>query len=144
MYDVFLQDTISRATRYGHKFRWDHTVIGEHPGVQYASVTHISDTGISLHSTAAIYRAPIIETGFVQTLKSFENQSLWKNLIYDGDGEWIYRGLLQGSLCIVCDGSYQEHISTEISSAGVQIYCTNTKQWAKCSVVEYSEAASNY
>ena len=52
--------------------------------------------------------------------------------------------MILGSLAIVHDGSYQEHISTQVSSAGVYIYCKITRKMAKCGVAEHSDDASNY
>jgi hypothetical protein len=37
---------------------------------------------------------------FQERLDSFNNPSLWENLSYDGDGEWIQEGLLRALLCI--------------------------------------------
>ena len=118
-YDVFAQDNDTRHTRHGSKYIWDHSAYGQHTGVKYVSVTHIDDISVALHSTAVIHQEPTITTGFLETLHSFENQGLWDNLVCDGDGECMHRGLISGSLCIVTDGSYQEHIITDLSSAGV-------------------------
>jgi hypothetical protein len=63
---------------------------------------------------------------------------------YDGNGEWIREGLEAGSLSIAHDRSYMPKELTTLSSAGIIIYCRNTKQWLKVSVTERSKAASNY
>ena len=49
-----------------------------------------------------------------------------------------------GPLCVVHDGSYMVGLDTDVCSAGVVIYCTNSRLTAKCAVVERSTAADNY
>ena len=51
---------------------------------------------------------------FEEVQSSFENQSIWKYLDCDGDGEWSHQGLVRGSLDIVRDGSYMPEISKEV------------------------------
>ena len=143
LHDVYVKHQTLRDTRR-KRFIWDHTARGEHPGVKYASVFHIDDMTVSLHSTAAMYSPPAITHSFLDTLRGFENQTLWKHLVLDGNGEWIKSGILAGTLCIVSERLNQKDISTSISSAGVQIYCVRSKQYVKVSVAEKSEAASNY
>ncbi len=86
----------------------------------------------------------IIPTTFCEILESYGNLSLWENLSYNGNGEWILEGLVAGSICIAHDGSYMPKESTTLSSAGIIIYCKNTKQWLRVLVTEHSNAASNY
>jgi hypothetical protein len=81
---------------------------------------------------------------FQERLDSFNNPSLWENLSYDGDGEWIQEGLLCGLLCIAHDGSFMAEESTKHCLVGVIIYCRSSRQWLKSSIAESSEAASNY
>ena len=121
-----------------------HSVLGHCSGQKYASVVHIDELTVSLHPTAFKYVPAATPQSFLETLRSFENQSLWDHLVLDGDGEWIREGLLTGSLCIVSDETYQKDVSTHISLAGVQIYCMHKRLYAKVSVAEWSEAASNY
>ena len=45
---------------------------------------------------------------------------------------------------IVHDGSYMPDVTTEVSLAGVYVYCTRSKRKAKCMVAEKSCDASNY
>ena len=144
MYDVFEKDPSSRVTRHGVQYQWTSTWVGELPGDCYATVHHVSEMTVTLHSKALYPATPDQPTTFWSALHSFPNQSLWRHLVCDGDGGWIRRGMILGSLAIVHDGSYQEHISTQVSSAGVYIYCKITRKMAKCGVAEHSDDASNY
>jgi hypothetical protein len=103
-----------------------------------------SATRAVLHSRSLQPCIHTIPTTFCETLESYGNPSLWENLSYDGDGEWIREGLEAGSLSIAHDESYMPKESTTLSSAGITIYCRNTKQWLKVSVTGHSKAASNY
>ena len=103
-----------------------------------------SATRAVLHLMSSQPCIHIIPTTFYEILESHGNPSLWENLSYNGDGEWIWEGLVAGSICIAHDGSYMPKESTTLSSAGIIIYCKNTKQWLKVSVTERSNAASNY
>ena len=104
----------------------------------------LSDNCARLHLTLAPHRAPTPVTDFWEVLRSFENQSLWRYFHCDGDGRWIHRGLLMGSLVIVHDGSYMPEVEKGICSAGYMVYCKVTKQRAKGTVVEASSGADNY
>ena len=42
------------------------------------------------------------------------------------------------------DGSYMPDVTTEVSLAGVYVYCTRSKRKAKCAVAEKSCDTSNY
>ncbi len=77
-------------------------------------------------------------------LESFGNNSLWENMMVDGDGEWTCNGIVGGTLAIAHDGSYMASESAGLCSAGVIMYCRGTKQWLKASVAELSNDASNY
>ncbi len=81
---------------------------------------------------------------FWERLDSYGNCSMWENLSYIGEGEWIWDGLCGGFLCIAHDGSYMVEESPNLCSEGVIIFCSSTRQWLKSSVVELSDAASNY
>ena len=97
-----------------------------------------------LHSRSPQLCIHTIPTTFCETLESYGNLSLWQNLSYDSNGEWIWEGLEAGSLSIAHDMSYMPKELMTLSSAGIIIYCRNIKQWLKVLVMEHSKAASNY
>ena len=110
----------------------------------YASVCHVNETTVTYHSGAAVPASEPKSTRFWNVLRSFENQSLWRHLSCDGDGEWIHRGMLMGSLCIVHDGSYMVDLDSEVCSAGLVMFCKISRQTLKCAVAERSAEAGNY
>ena len=105
-YDVYAKQSSERVTRFGQKFKWTEAKEGTPESTVYASVREVSDAVVSLHSTASIPMpiSPVVD--FWEVLHSFPNQSLWRNFVCDGDGKWIHRGLVAGTLVIVSDGSY--------------------------------------
>jgi hypothetical protein len=83
-------------------------------------------------------------TTFWERLDSYGNCSLWENLSYNGDGEWIWDKLHGRSLCIAHNESYMSEESPDLCLVGVIIFCSSTQQWLKLSVAELSDAANNY
>jgi hypothetical protein len=119
--------------------------LSKRPLSRYASIICIDDDTIALHSWVKKYHAPIPKvTSFMDIIKNDSNQSLWRTLKCDGDGSWISRGLLSGSLLVAHDGSYQKEISTEVCSAAVMIFCTKTRKTCTCTIAEHSPSASSY
>ena len=133
-----------RRTRHGCKYDWASTEQGPHAGTRYASVTMASATVAVLHSSAQMPVTSVVQSTFLERLSSYGNPSLWSDLSIDGDGEWIGRGIQSDTLSIAHDGSYMAESSRDLCSAGVIIYCRQTKCWLKVSVAERSDAASNY
>ena len=52
--------------------------------------------------------------------------------------------MILGSLVIVHDGSYMREVDPHVCSAGFMLYCTQSKNRAKGTVVKKSVDASNY
>ena len=77
-------------------------------------------------------------------LRSWHNPGLWNQLECDDDGWWIKDALLQGSLYLVSDGSYQRDVDPEVCSCAFTIRCRSTKKKLECTWVEKSPDASNY
>ena len=69
----------------------------------------------------------------LETIESQENQSLWTNLQIDGDhkGEWIYSGLMNGTLEIGHDGSYQPELANNVCAGATVIHCLRTDQYVE-------------
>jgi hypothetical protein len=101
-------------------------------------------TGGQKHTHTHTQTPSIIPLTFLATLATFGNSSLWDNLSVDGDGEWIRAGIEMGTLYIAHDGSYMAEEATNLCSAGVVIFCQQSRQWLKVSIAERSDAASNY
>jgi hypothetical protein len=66
----------------------------------------------------------------VATLASWENQLLWKHLWIDGGaGDWIFSGLMCGSLVIGHGGSYMPYLANNISTCATVVYCSHINQY---------------
>jgi hypothetical protein len=74
------------------------------------------------------------------------NQSLWKSFTVDGDGSWICNGLLNNTLVIMSDGSYDENSANDVCSCAAAIMCLVTGQSATVTWAEKSGCytADNY
>jgi hypothetical protein len=113
-----------------------------------ASVLFNPDGSISIHSVAL---DPIISeeerpTTLESVICSYPNQMLWNDLDLDGDGEWIIDGLARGSLAIVHDGFFMEHLDKTPCLAGGIIVCKEVRRIATFSAAERTDnqTASNY
>ncbi len=133
-----------RGTRHRSKYDWVSNKMGPHPGMYYASVLMFDATCAIMHCKTPIYLPTVPPSTFWERLDSHGNSSLWVNLLYDGDREWIWVGLCGGSLCIAHDGSYMVEELPDLCSAGVIIFCSCSRQWLMSSVPELSDTASNY
>ncbi len=119
-------------------------MIGTMPDCSYASISHVTDMRVRLHSTTYVPQPFLPSTGFWDVIRGYENQTLWENFHCDGDGTWIRDGLVNGSLVIVHDGSYMPQVVEDVCSAAIMIYCRDTKLRVKGTIVEQSPAADNY
>jgi hypothetical protein len=117
---------------------------GLHPGTYFASVTMCSDICAVMHLCMPLSTPSIVPLTFLAMLATFGNSSLWNNLSVDGDGEWICAGIEMSTLCIAHDGSYMAEEATGLCSAGVVIFCQQSRQWLKVFIPECPNAASNY
>ena len=143
--DVFCSVSRRYATRRGQQYRWEYSTYELEESGEYASVLPVDDFLVTLHSVLPVPApSPAPSTDFWDILRSFENQSLWTYFRCDGDGSWITKGLMAGSLICVHDGSYMVHMSRSACSAGFVIRCRSTGYQALGTIVEQSDDASNY
>ena len=77
-------------------------------------------------------------------LRSWTNSDLWKALTCDGDGWWIRDALLDGTLYLSSDGSWQPEIHPSVSSCAFIVKCIESNQELKRTWVEKGECAANY
>lgn len=114
------------------------------PPTKHASVGIIDGRHAVLRSVASVSAPPLPPRGLVEELRSWKNQSLWKYFKCDGDGEWIRKGLLRGTIEFIHDGSYMKKVDPRVCSAAYLVRCTRTNLQASGAVVEHSEFADNY
>ena len=99
-YDVHEKEGSRYKTSHGQKYQCCCTTEGEPQKHSFASMVYSQAMdGVIIHSFVEVM-------AFGEVLHSFGNQLLWKYFHCDGDGEWIHRGLMMGSLVILHDGSY--------------------------------------
>ena len=69
------------------------------------------------------------------------------DLDVDGDGNWIIDALVNGTLAVAHDGSFNEHVNRSVCSAGLVLLCTSTRKLATVSWAERTGpagTATNY
>ena len=59
---------------------------------------------------------------------SWGNTWLWDNVQVDGDGSWLQDAISNGTIMLVCDGSYQPTISHNRGGAAWILECNTTQQ----------------
>ena len=99
-----------------------------HQGTKYASVDLLPNGDVTLHSTADYPMAKTRTTSFVEAMKALPNQSIWKDLKMDDEGEWVRESLIAGTLVMVHDGSYNEGLDPTKSAAAYVVMCTKSKK----------------
>ena len=64
------------------------------PDWSYASVDEDAGGMVALHSTTSPPSPKVMKAkNFLETLKTYPNQSLWENMTVEGNGEWIHTAL---------------------------------------------------
>jgi hypothetical protein len=134
----------ARRTRSGQHFISNRVAMGASDFHTYASITHVQQGHILIHSTIPIYVPFSPVSGFEQTIRYFINQSLWVSFNYNGDGSWILNGMLAQSLIIIHDGLYMKEIAPNICSAATMIYFLITRYRCKCTWAKSSASSGSY
>lgn len=113
-------------THFGKRFGNPMPRYGAVPRKVRASVIPVADSSdVILHSSSPVYIPSSVRQSFLQRLHFLPNQSLWRHFKCDGDGSWIYEGLLLNSLVMVSDGSYNP-ATPDCCSCGAVIWCKET------------------
>lgn len=146
-YTRYARDDSARTTRFAATYSQPRPVDGQCPRHMRASV-HVSDSlaTVRVHSSAPTFTPAPHHRSFLERIRSLPNQSLWRNFVVDGDGSWIYEGLLQNSLIMMSDGSYDPLLADDVCSCAAIISCQRTGQRASVTWVEKSDryTADNY
>ena len=87
---------------------------GQAPGEHYASVIDFGEGKYKRHSTSRMFKEPEQPRSFLDTLHSFSNQKMWAGMSVDEDEEWILDALMEGTLDIAHDGSYQLEVTKDV------------------------------
>ena len=142
--DVFQLEEERVQTRTGGVYEWNHTRQGIKEGQRHATVVTLDDHKVRLHSTAVKYVSREEERSFLEVLKSYGDNTWWKIMHCDEEGEWIRRAIRMGTLVISHNGSYVPEKSSAVSGAGILAHCTSTGNSLKISLAKKSESASSY
>ena len=84
-FDVFCRNDHLHNTRYGRQYQWEEYCEGIPPQHTYVSIQEVDDSTVTLHSKMEVACLIEVNTDFWAVLRSFDNQSLWKNFQCDGD-----------------------------------------------------------
>ena len=117
---------------------------GQPPGGHYASVISFGEGKCKRHSLTKIFTEPEQPNNFLDALRSFPNQKMWSNMQLDEDGKWILEALMEGTLDIAHDGSYQPEVTKNVCSTAVLFRCRRTKRQLLTSFAEKSPDATSY
>ncbi len=146
---MYTLNQIPRSTRYGTTITYSHQGTGPCSESRHVTITNWLGRTVKLHSLSPAW-SPLhfcSPNRLLETLASWKNQTLWKHHRIDGGaGDWIFSGLMRGSLVIGHDGSYMPHLANNIVACAAVFYCFHTNQYADVTWVERStkKAANNY
>jgi hypothetical protein len=148
-HDVYTMNQKPPLTRYGTTYTYSHHGTGPCSESQRVTITNWLGCTVNLHSSSPAWSPLHVHSpnGLLAALASWENQCLWKHLRINGSaGDWIFSGLMRGSLVIGHDGSYMPHLSNNVCACAAVFYCSYTNQYVDVTWVEKStkKAANNY
>lgn len=105
-YVRYMRDPSARTTQFGTTYIDPVSFTGQCPRHTMASVLEAGPESVRLHSSAPSFSPVPHRRSFLERICSLPNQSLWRHFTADGNGSWIYEGLLSNSLIMMSDGSY--------------------------------------
>jgi hypothetical protein len=147
-YIQYTRQSNSRASRYGTCYTQPVAHAGQCPRHTRASVQAVDERNeaVRLHSVAAVHVPAPHRRSFLERIRALPNQSLWKHLVVDGDGSWIYEGLLANTLVCMSDGSYNPLLAEDVCACAAIIECQRTGKRASVTWSEKSDlfSADNY
>ena len=82
------------------------------------SCMEIPWSNFTIESPSKYGEGPLPES-FMDTLKLFTNWNMWDFMYLDDDREWITETILNGTLDVVHDGSYQPKVTKHVCSTAV-------------------------
>ncbi len=123
-YQVFTWLAQPCSTCHGTQYVWSHqNKDGNLPKTHVASAKMASNTRAVLDSLLVLPNTTNERQTFLGALHALGNSILWENMHIDGDGEWIWEGLLHGTLLIAHDGSFMQEKLVDLCSVAVIFFC---------------------
>ena len=95
-------------------YEGDRRANGSAKGTHYASANSRGVDRIMMHLRVSVYVEPSPPNSFLDALRSFPNQKMWNHMYLDEDRDWIVHTLLNGTLNIAHNESYQQEITKEV------------------------------
>jgi hypothetical protein len=145
---VYKLNQTPRLTRYGTTYTYSHHDGSPCLEAWRATITNWPGQAVKFHSLSPSWLPQYTHrpNRLMETLASWENQSLWKYLWIDGGaGDWIYSGLMRGLLLIGHDGSYMPHLANNVCTCATVIFCSHMTQYADVTWVKKStKKSANY
>ena len=112
-----------------------YVTVGTTPHTDEVEVTSSAD---------CIQPPPEEDRSIPDILRSQDNPDLWKHLDCEEDGWWIRDALLNGTLFLASDGSYQPDVDPNVCSCAFCLVCADSLRRISCTWAERSNCASNY
>ena len=146
-YDVFVRDDSGARTRYGAYYSLLDFANDEVTPTRRASIVPaLTPQHVKYHSSSPLPPPAPRMDSVVEVLHSWGDRRLWSNLRIDGDGSWIRRGMIMGTLAVGHDGSYKCHVAKDVCAGAVAMECQWTGHRAECAWTEQTTrySATNY
>ena len=146
-YDVFERGEDRVQTRFDtYYFLAEEGAEGISPTRRASITAGLSPTRVRYHSSAPLPPPTPRLDSVEEVLRSWGHRSLWRTLRIDGDGSWIRRAMVLGTLVVVHDGSYKVKVANDVCTGAVAIRCIWTQHRALCAWTERTDRwnATNY
>ena len=129
-WDVYILDGKPRNRQYPI-YNLSHTSNTPPSPFQRGTLTHMKNNKIQFEGAANVlpntYTPP---TTIIDILISWGEIWIWDQLQIAEEGKWLADAIETNTATLVCDGSYQPHLTTERGSAAWTIECSRTKKRA--------------
>jgi hypothetical protein len=125
---VYERPRAGRSTQFGTTYIFLDTTIPQPVLTHRISIWSWNRVTLWYHSSRPLWIPQNVYTPrtLLRTLASWDNASLWTNLLIKGDDcGWIFCGLMQGSLTINHDGSYLPLVANNVCSCTIVFYCSH-------------------
>ena len=142
--DVYGQQTGEKIMRSGPVYERTSTMGEPTEGSHYPYIVSYGDGRVKIHSRVSKYVEAPLSGNFLDTLRSFTNQTMRDFMHLDNDGEWISEATHNSTLDVERDGSYQPEIRIELCSTAVWARCRATKKQICVVFAEKSLHGSSY
>ena len=143
VYEVYVARVGRMEMQSGQVYEKTGERSGQAPGYYHTSIVSFGEEKYKRHSKVKKFHEPDQPRSFLDTLRSFPNQGMWEGMSVDKDGEWILEALMEGTLEIAHDGSYQPEVTKDVCSTAILFRCRRTKRRPFAAFAEKSSDATS-